>query len=216
ERRARGEIVVHPARGHGEAAHDVGGQRLVGGGIAVVRGDPGEPEAVRGHPAGGGRRTPVFHTGLFWHGVSVASMATDSVHPAVRLERIENSKYIVTNDRGGQMRLGSSQGADTDFTPVELLLAGIGGCTAIDVDILTSRRAEPDAFAVTVEAEKVRDENGNHLTDIVVTFRVRFPEGEQGDKARALLPDAVRKSHERLCTVSRTVELGTPIADRIV
>jgi uncharacterized OsmC-like protein len=140
-------------------------------------------------------------------------MTTDSVHRAVRLERIENSSYIVTNDRGGQMRIGHGEG--TDFTPVDLLLAGIGGCTAIDVDILTSRRAEPDTFAVAVDAEKVRDENGNHLTGIVVTFRVRFPEGEQGDKARALLPDAVRKSHDRLCTVSRTVELGTPIADRI-
>jgi putative redox protein len=141
-------------------------------------------------------------------------MATDSVHRSVRLERIENSSYIVTNDRGGQMRIGHGEG--TDFTPVDLLLAGIGGCTAIDVDILTSRRAEPDAFEVTVEAEKVRDENGNHLTDIVVTFRVRFPEGEQGDKARALLPDAVQKSHDRLCTVSRTVELGAPVTDRIV
>jgi putative redox protein len=144
-------------------------------------------------------------------------MATDSVHRSVRLERVENSRYIVTNDRGGQMRIGAggSPGGGTDFTPVELLLAGIGGCTAIDVDILTSRRAEPDAFEVAVDAEKIRDENGNHLTDIVVTFRVRFPEGEQGDKARALLPDAVRKSHDRLCTVSRTVELGTPITDRI-
>lgn len=142
-------------------------------------------------------------------------MATDSVHRSVRLERIENSKFIVTNDRGGQLRIGSGSSGGTDFTPVDLLLAGIGGCTAMDVDALTSRRAEPDAFEVAVDAEKVRDEAGNHLTDIVVTFRVRFPEGEAGDKARALLPDAVKKSHDRLCTVSRTVELGTPIEDRI-
>jgi len=54
----------------------------------------------------------------------------------------------------------------------------------------------------------------NHLTDIVVTFRIRFPEGEGGDKARELLPDAVRKSHDRLCTVSRTIELGSPVHTR--
>jgi putative redox protein len=140
-------------------------------------------------------------------------MTTDSAHRGVRLERIENSRYIATNDRGGQISIG--KGGGTDFTPVDLLLAGIGGCTAIDVDILTSRRAEPEAFEVRLDAEKVRDNAGNHLTDIVVTFRIRFPEGEAGDKARALLPDAVKKSHERLCTVSRTVELGTPIATRI-
>ena len=120
---------------------------------------------------------------------------------------------MVTNDRGGQISIGKGEG--TDFTPIDLLLAGIGGCTAVDVDILTSRRAEPDAFEVRLDAEKVRDEAGNHLADIVVTFRVKFPGDEQGDAARALLPDAVRKSHDRLCTVSRTVELGTPIATRI-
>ena len=140
-------------------------------------------------------------------------MTTDSAHRGVRLERIENSRYLITNDRGGQISIGTGQG--TDFTPVDLLLAGIGGCTAADVDILTSRRAEPDSFEVLVDADKVRDEAGNHLAGIVVTFRVRFPDGDQGGKARTLLPDAVKKSHERLCTVSRTVELGTPIANRI-
>ena len=106
-------------------------------------------------------------------------------------------------------------GAGTDFSPVELLLAAIGGCTSIDVDILTSRRAEPDAFEVLVDARKVRDEAGNRLTDVLVTFRLSFPDGEAGDSARAILPDAVKKSHDRLCTVSRTVEVGTPIATRI-
>ena len=138
---------------------------------------------------------------------------SDSAHRGVRLERIENGRYTAINDRGGQITIGRGDG--TDFSPVELLLAAIGSCTAIDVDILTSRRAEPDAFEVLVDAEKVRDDGGNHLTDIVVTFRVKFPDGERGDAARALLPDAVKKSHDRLCTVSRTVELGTPIATRI-
>ena len=140
-------------------------------------------------------------------------MTTDSAHRAIRLERIENRSYIASNDRGGQIGIGAGEG--TDFTPVDLLLAAIGGCTAIDVDILTSRRAEPDSFEILVDAEKIRDEAGNRLTDLVVTFRISFPDGEAGDKARALLPDAVKKSHERLCTVSRTVEIGMPIATRI-
>ena len=120
---------------------------------------------------------------------------------------------MASNERGGQISMGTGEG--TDFTPVELLLAAIGGCTAVDVDILTSRRAEPDTFEVLADAEKVRDAAGNHLTDLLVTFRISFPDGEQGDKARALLPDAVRMSHDRLCSVGRTVELGTPIATRI-
>jgi uncharacterized OsmC-like protein len=139
--------------------------------------------------------------------------ASDSQHRNVHLERVEHSRYLARNERGGVLSMGTGQ--NTDFTPVELLLAGIGGCTAADVDALTSRRAEPTSFELLIDAEKVRDAGGNHLTDLQVTFRIRFPDGEQGDKARALLPDAVQKSHDRLCTVSRTVELGTPIASRI-
>jgi putative redox protein len=140
-------------------------------------------------------------------------MATNSAHLSVTVQRIANGRFIATNSRGTQIALGDSDGAS--FTPTELLLAAIGGCTAIDVDIVTSRRAEPETFEVATEADKIRDESGNRLTDIEVTFRIAFPGGEQGDKARAVLPDIVRQSHERLCTVSRTIEIATPVSARI-
>ena len=82
-------------------------------------------------------------------------------------------------------------------------------------DTLTSRRAEPEAFRIVVQASKVRDADGNHLTDIEVTYGVAFPPGGPGDEARAILPDVVKKSHDRLCTVGRTIELGTPVGTRI-
>jgi putative redox protein len=140
-------------------------------------------------------------------------MTTDSAHRQVRLQRTANSRYTATNGRGGTISLESGDG--TDFTPVELLLAAIGGCTATDVDIVTSRRAEPDSFEIVVDADKIRDAAGNHLTGLQVTFRVAFPAGDDGDQARKVLPDIVRKSHDRFCTVSRTVEIGTPITTRI-
>lgn len=137
-----------------------------------------------------------------------------SAHRSVRMRRVSSTKFAITNDRGGEITVGMGEG--TEFTPVDLLLAALGACTAIDVDILTSRRAEPDSFTVAVDAEKIRDEHGNHLTDLAITFDARFPATPGGDEARAILPDVVRKSHEKLCTVGRTVELGTPIAIRIV
>jgi putative redox protein len=140
-------------------------------------------------------------------------MADTPVHRSVTVERASRGVFTVTNDRGGQITFGTGSG--TDFTPTELLLAAIGGCTAIDIDILTSRRAEPDQFRVRVDASKVRDDGGNRLIDVGVTFQIRFPAGAQGDAARGILPDAVSKSHDRLCTVGRTVELGTPIATKI-
>jgi putative redox protein len=139
-------------------------------------------------------------------------MAQDG-HRQVSIARVAAGEYTVTNERGGKIQVGT--GANGEFTPVELLLAAIGACTSIDVDVLTSRRAEPAAFTVEVEAEKVRDTAGNRLTDIAVTFHVSFPEGEGGDAARALLPGAVRRSHDSLCIVGKTVELGTPITATI-
>ncbi len=139
---------------------------------------------------------------------------TDASEPrTVSVERTGKGRFVATNVRGGQLPMGI--GTDTDFTPSELLLVAIGGCTAIDVDILTARRAEPDSFEIRVDANKVRGEGGNRFTDIEVTFRIAFPAGEAGDDARALLPQAVQRSHDQLCTVGRTVEIGTPVATRI-
>jgi len=136
----------------------------------------------------------------------------DTTQRTIAVCRTEPGRFVATNDRGGQIAFG--MGTDNDFTPTELLLAAIGGCTAIDVDILTSRRAQPDSFDVSVSAGKIRDEQGNRLSDIVVTFVVRFPDGDGGDAAREVLPEAVQRSHDRLCTVGRTVEVGTPITAR--
>ncbi|MGO8960398.1 MAG: OsmC family protein [Streptosporangiaceae bacterium] len=138
---------------------------------------------------------------------------TESTHRNVTIERIAPGRFVAVNSRAGRIAFGT--GGDDEFTPTELLLAAIGGCTAIDIDILTGRRAEPTGFEVTVDAEKIRDASGNHLADIAVTYRISFPSGTDGDNARAVLPEAVRQSSERLCTVGRTVELPTPIATRI-
>jgi uncharacterized OsmC-like protein len=135
----------------------------------------------------------------------------DDTLRSVQFERTANSKYEVRNSRGGTLSVGSGQ--DADFTPVELLLAAIGTCSAIDVDIVTSRRAEPTEFTAVVRGDKIRDAaSGNRLENLAVEFTIRFPEGEDGDKARDALPRAVKMSHDRLCTVSRTVELGTPVS----
>lgn len=131
-------------------------------------------------------------------------------HRHVSITRESLGRYVARNPRGGEIRFGSA-GSDL-FTPVELLLVALGGCTAADVDYITVKRAEPVSFEVVTEADKVRDAGGNRLEHLEVTFRVTFPEGVEGDAARAVLPDAIAKSHERLCTVGRTIELGTPVA----
>ncbi|MEU9971956.1 OsmC family protein [Streptomyces sp. NPDC051014] len=136
-------------------------------------------------------------------------MSEDSLR-LVTIERTATGHFTATNARGGTIGFGTADG--TEFTPVELLLAAIGGCTAADVDVATGRHVEPDAFTVTVSGHKATDEGGNRMTDLAVSFSVTFPDGPSGDRARAILPRAVAVSHDRLCTVSRTIEAGTPVA----
>jgi putative redox protein len=138
---------------------------------------------------------------------------SDDTLRTVSVDRVGTGRYAATNVRGGRIEFGS--GDDADFTPVELLLAAIGGCTAIDADVATSRHTEPVRFSVSVTGDKLGGEEGNRMENLAVTFRVEFPDGPEGDKARAILPRAVRLSHDRLCTVSRTVERGTPVTSTV-
>jgi len=127
----------------------------------------------------------------------------------IDLTKMGEGRYRATNRRGGVLPIGS--GADPDFTPVELLLAALAGCGAIDVDLITGKRAEATSFAVHAQGDKIRDEDGNRLVNLQITFDVRFPDGEAGDQAREVMPRALAQTRDRLCTVGRTVEVGGPI-----
>ncbi|MEV0097278.1 OsmC family protein [Streptomyces sp. NPDC050738] len=135
-------------------------------------------------------------------------MTADSLR-SITISRAGLGQFTAVNARGATLSFGTGSG--TEFTPVELFLAAIGGCTAADVDAATARHAEPASFTLTVTGDKISDELGQRMTDLQVTFSVAFPDGEGGDRARTILPRAIKSSHDRLCTVSRTVETGTPV-----
>ena len=153
-----------------------------------------------------------------WHAVPMAEeqagtqTARDETLREIDMVRIGERRYKATNGRGGVLPIGS--GEDPDFTPVELLLAALAGCGAIDLDFMTGKRAPFASFAAHASGHKVRDEGGNHLTGLTVTFDVSFPEGEGGDAARESLARSVQKIQDRLCTVGRTVTLGDPVQYR--
>ncbi|TKV58831.1 OsmC family protein [Nakamurella flava] len=137
---------------------------------------------------------------------------TDSNARSVEVTRLGPGRWQATNPRGGRIDFGD--GETDSFTPVELLLAAIGGCSAIDVDMITGKRATADEFTVRVSGDKIRDEHGNRMTDLQAVFDLVFPEGAAGDKARSVLARAIEQSRDRLCTVSRTVTVASPVEMR--
>jgi putative redox protein len=138
---------------------------------------------------------------------------SDENRRTVEVTRVTQGRYEATNGRGATLIFGSS--LDDAFSPVELMLTAIAGCSGIDVDVVTARRAEPTSFRLRMDGDKVRDESGNRLENLTLTFDITFPDGEAGDAARAALPSIVARSHDRLCSVSRTIERGTPVSVEI-
>lgn len=128
---------------------------------------------------------------------------------SVHLVRTGPLEYRAENPRGGVISIG--EGQNTDFTPVELLLVALGGCNAVTIESLT-KRAEPRRFDISVTADKVKgDDGGTQLENLVVTIDLSFDNDEDGQKMTARIPDAMEKSHTKLCTVSRTIERETPV-----
>jgi uncharacterized OsmC-like protein len=127
----------------------------------------------------------------------------------IDLTRLDDGRYQATNRRGGVLPIGDGDG--DDFTPVELFLTALAGCGAIDIGLITGKRAAPESFDVRAEGHKIRDEQGNHLVGLKLTLDITFPEGEDGDRAREFLPRAMEQTRDRLCTVGRTVAIGEPV-----
>ncbi|WP_408928176.1 OsmC family protein [Corynebacterium tuberculostearicum] len=127
---------------------------------------------------------------------------------AIDLTRLDTAKYRATNSAGASIEFGSGEGR---LSPVELLLAAVAGCSAVDVDVVTSRRAEPDSFDVHVEGDRVNEDGASRLSEVRVGFDLSFPDTPEGNQARKLVDNLIRISHEKDCTVSRTVENPTRV-----
>lgn len=129
---------------------------------------------------------------------------------SVELIRTATNRYVARNAAGVEVTFG--RGEDL-MSPVELLLAAIAGCSSIDVDTVTSRSSEPTEFKVEASGNKIaEDSGGSRLEDLNLSFNLSFPDDEGGRKAAGLVDRLVKLSHDKYCTVSRTVEHGTPVA----
>ena len=84
-----------------------------------------------------------------------------------------------------------------DFSPMELLLASLAGCTGIDiVDILTKMREKVTKVEVVVEASR-REEHPRYWNNIKVRYEISGDSISEEKAGRA-----VKLSVEKYCSVS--------------
>ncbi|GAC1568949.1 MAG: OsmC family protein [Pseudarthrobacter sp.] len=131
---------------------------------------------------------------------------------SVELTRTATARYVARNAAGAELAFGHGEGL---LSPVELLLAAIAGCSAIDVDTVTARNAEPTAFGVSATGHKVVEDGANRVDGLHLSFNLAFPDTAEGRKAAGMVERLVELSHEKYCTVSRTVEHGTAVTNEV-
>lgn len=119
---------------------------------------------------------------------------------SVRVERTDDGGFVARNGRGAEVAIGGASD-DGVFSPVELLLAALGGCEIVTVEPLTADRGHRLVkLAATVEAEKVAP---TRLGTITVTYDVELPPGD--DDAAKVFADVAHRVHENHCTVGRAL-----------
>ncbi len=123
----------------------------------------------------------------------------------VTVNRIdEGFGFEARNEEGISLPLDASSdlgGNEAGFRPMQLLLAGIGGCSGIDVvHMLRKQRDDIRAFGVQVEGERPEGEEPAPFTGIHLHFHYR------GDLKREKVERAIRLSVEKYCSVARMLE----------
>lgn len=103
-----------------------------------------------------------------------------------------------------------SGGDGEGFRPLELLLVGLAGCTAMDViSILEKKRQEVTGFEVRVNGERAGD-HPKVFTQIVVEYIVQ---GHNLD--RAAVERAVELSETKYCSASAMLRKAATIEHKI-
>ncbi len=101
-------------------------------------------------------------------------------------------------------------GHDRGFRPLELLLVGLAGCTAMDViSILKKKKQDVTGFEVAVEGVQAA-EHPKYFTEITVVYRVT---GRNIDPAA--VERAVELSETKYCPASDMLRAKAAITHRI-
>lgn len=123
----------------------------------------------------------------------------------IELSRVSDSFHMeAQNESGNVVHIDASPdigGTNKGMRPMQMLLAALGGCSAIDViNILQKQKQKLDDIKITVSGEREKDAIPALYTEVHAHFRLY---GEI-DKEKA--NKAVSLSVEKYCSVVKTLE----------
>jgi len=131
-----------------------------------------------------------------------------------RITWVQDALFVGESGSGHTITMDGSPddgGRDLAARPMEMVLLGMGGCTAIDVaSMLRKQRQDVRDIIVELEAERA-DDFPKVFTSVKLIYRVR------GKKLnRALVERAVSLSDEKYCSATAMIRKSATVTHQIV
>lgn len=127
----------------------------------------------------------------------------------MKLNLVWQEKMIFTGKSGVhevKMDTKSPIGSDSALTPKQLMIAGLCGCTAMDVIALLKKHKQPvESFEVTSESTPTEGVHPAVYSKIHLVFRLK------GELDPQKVMESVRLSQTRYCGVSAMLSKSVPI-----
>lgn len=123
----------------------------------------------------------------------------------VNIERVGTKTYVARSARGGEVRIGTADTADT-FTPGELLHIALAACAFMSADTSLAHKLGED-FAGFADIVATKPEGDDRYDFIGTTLRMNLSSFD-AEQVAAIQERALR-AVEKACTVGHTVDAGT-------
>lgn len=128
----------------------------------------------------------------------------------VTIQKLEKELHMeARNEEGGLVRMdGNKQigGLEGGFSPMQLLLAAIGGCSAIDIiGILEKQKQDLQDLHVEVDGDRQSIDTYSEFESIHLNFVFT------GDLDPKKVERAIDLSINKYCSVSKALEKGSKI-----
>ena len=123
----------------------------------------------------------------------------------INIKRLDDAFNMeALNEDGNSLLMDGSPdigGNGKGMRPMQLLLAAVGGCSAIDVILILKKQKQViESFEVEVDGEREKIQDYSLFRDICLHFKIKG----QVDKDKA--EKAIQLSLDKYCSVSKTLE----------
>lgn len=123
----------------------------------------------------------------------------------LRAERVGARRYVGHNSRGATVQMGPDT-TDGVFTPGELMMIALAGCSGMSADHPLARRLGADVD-ITVHVSGMFDRG--HYTRLDEELVVDLSSLDEAELER--ISTVVRRAIEKYCTVGRTLERSADV-----